>query len=96
MNNVKFNYIEASFLVVIVMITHIITDLPNTIIQDCSTASILSTLFIFIIVIIYFLIIYKLFTPFENGNILNVSEFDVLTGRKAVAVRSCGAGSGSH
>ena len=75
MNNVKFNYIEASFLIVIVMITHIITDLPNTIIEDCSTASILNTLFIFIIVIIYFFIIYKLFTPFENGSILNVSEF---------------------
>ena len=75
MDTKKLNYIEASFLIIIVMITHIISDLPNDIIVNCSSSSILNILYVFLLAIIIFFIVNKLFSPFRNGDILNVAEF---------------------
>lgn len=75
MDTKKLNFIEASFLIIIVMITHIISDLPNDIIVNCSSASILNVLFIIVLAILLFLIINKFFSPFKNQDILNVAEF---------------------
>lgn len=75
MKRKQYSFIEATFFIIIVIITHIISDLPNDIIEHCGSASILNVLYIFALIVIYFLIVNKLFMPFENGNILNVAEF---------------------
>ena len=61
MTNDKLNFVEASFLVVIVMITHIISDLPNDIIKAMGSASILNMIFISAIILLFFLIVAKIF-----------------------------------
>ena len=75
MTNDKLNFVEASFLVVIVMITHIISDLPNDIIKAMGSASILNTIFISAIILSFFLIVAKIFSCFNTNNILYVAEY---------------------
>ncbi len=75
MNNEKISYIEATFLVIAVAITHIILNMPNALIESEGSASILNIIYITALVIIFFLIVEKLFRPFEGGDILDVSEF---------------------
>lgn len=75
MEEEKLNYVEASFLVLIILISHIIMDLPNMIIRQQNSSSILNVVYVSSLVLIYFLVINKLFKPFENKNILNVAEF---------------------
>ena len=75
MTNDKLNFVEASFLVVIVMITHIISDLPNDIIKAMGSASILNMIFISAIILLFFLIVAKIFSCFNTNNILYVAEY---------------------
>ena len=75
MNDEKLNYLEAIFLVVIVMVTHIILEFPNVIIKNCGTSSLLNVLFITVLVLLFFKVVYNLFKPFEGNNILYVSEY---------------------
>lgn len=71
----KLNFLEASFLIIIVMIAHVISDLPNDIINNYGSASILNIAFVLIILTMFFLIINKLFSPFEGKNIIHVAHF---------------------
>ncbi len=71
----KINNVEAIFLIIIVMLTHIILSLPNSILISTGPAAVINTLYVSILVIIFFLIINKLFSPFENKDIIDVSEF---------------------
>lgn len=75
MNKEKLTYLESIFLIIIVIVSHIILDLPNTIITSTSSAAPLNVIYITSIVLIFFLIINKLFKPFNNGDILDVAEY---------------------
>ena len=75
MDSNKLNYLEASFLIIIVMITHIILNFPNVILESVGSASVLNVIYITILALVFFLIIEKLSRPFESGNILNIAEF---------------------
>lgn len=75
MDTDKINDIEAIFLVIIVMLTHIVLNLPNSIITSVGSASVLNTLYVSILGIVFFLIICKLFKPFENQDIIDVSNY---------------------
>jgi spore germination protein len=75
LTNDKLNFVEASFLVVIVMITHIISDLPNDIIKAMGSASILNMIFISALILLFFLIVAKIFSCFNTNNILYVAEY---------------------
>lgn len=75
MNNTKINFLEASFLVVIVTITHLLLDLPNALIKSTGSASVLNAIYISILALIYFFIVKKLLSPFDGNNILHVAEF---------------------
>lgn len=75
MDEEKLNFIEASFLVVIILISHIILDFPNMIIQSQHSSSIINVVYISILTLIYFAVIYKLFKPFGSQNILSVADF---------------------
>lgn len=75
MEEEKLNFIEASFLVLTILISHIIMDLPNMIIKSQNSSAVLNVIYITILVLIYFFIINKLFEPFDSKNILSISEF---------------------
>lgn len=75
MDTDKISNIEAIFLIIIVMITHIILNLPNNIIVSTGSASVLNTIYVSALAIIFFLIINKMFTPFGNKDIIDVSEY---------------------
>ena len=67
----KINTIEAIFLVIIVMLTHIILNLPNAILSSTGSAAILNVIYCFGITIIFFLIVNKLFSLFKLNHHLN-------------------------
>ncbi|MBR3325121.1 MAG: GerAB/ArcD/ProY family transporter [Clostridia bacterium] len=75
MNNLKLNYLESAFLVVIVTITHLILNMPNTLIETTGSASIINTIYVTVLALLLFSIIKKLLDPFENNNIIYVAEF---------------------
>lgn len=75
MNNTKMNFVEATFLLLIVMLSHIILNLPNTIIKSTGSSAIINVLYISILTILFFLVINKLFSPFPGKDILDISEF---------------------
>lgn len=75
MSSQKLNYIESSLLVVIVTITHLILNMPNTLIESTGSSAILNSIYITILALLLFAIINKLLKPFENNNILYVAEY---------------------
>lgn len=75
LTNDKLNFVEASFLIIIVMITHIVSDLPNEIIKSMGSSAIINTIFISFLAIIYFLIVAKILSYFDNNNILYVADY---------------------
>ena len=75
MNNEKLNTIEATFLVVIVTLTHIILNLPNSILKQSGSASIINVIYISVLTLVFFLILNKLFSPFAGKDIIDVSEY---------------------
>ncbi len=75
MNKTKMNFVEATFLLLIVMLSHIILNLPNLIIKSTGSSAIINVLYISVITILFFLVINKLFSPFPEKDIIDVSEF---------------------
>ena len=75
MNTDKLNIIEATFLVVIVTLSHIILNLPNAILRSTGSASIINVIYISFLTIVFFLILNKLFEPFSGKDILDVAEY---------------------
>ncbi len=75
MNSDKLNAIEATFLVIIVTLAHIILNLPNTILSSVGSSAIINVLYISFLIFIFFLIVNKLFSSFPGKDILDVSEY---------------------
>jgi len=71
----KIGSIEAIFLILIVMVNHIILNLPQNILNKTDSASLLNLTFVFLIVLIIVAIICKLLKRFPNFDILDISEF---------------------
>lgn len=80
------NFIEATFLVIIVMLTHIILNLPSSIIESTGSSAIINVIFVSVVTIIFFLIINKLFNPFPGKDIIDVSDY---VGGKFLKVLTC-------
>lgn len=75
MNTDKIGTFEAISLVIIVMISHIILNLPNEILTSTLSAAPLNIIYITSIVLILYIISCKLFEPFHNKDILDVSKY---------------------
>lgn len=75
MNNDKISSAEFIFLSLIVMISHIILDLPNVILSSTASAASLNVIYITLLALIFFLIINKFMKPFQNKSILEVAEY---------------------
>ena len=66
--------IEAIFLIVIIMINHIILNLPRNIITSSNSSALLNTIYISILILIVIYFICKLFSKFPRLDILDISE----------------------
>lgn len=75
MNTDKIGTLEAISLVIIVIISHIILNLPNEILSSTLSAAPLNIIYITGIVLLLFLFATKLLKPFQNKDILDVAEY---------------------
>lgn len=75
MKEQKMSNIEAFVLILIIIISHLVLNLPQTIINTSGSGSLLNIIYISLIVILLCLLINKLFKPFPNADLLDVSEF---------------------
>lgn len=75
MDNDRITSVELIFLSVVVMVSHIILDIPNVILSSTASAAPLNVIYITGIALLFFIIVTKLFKPFNSRNILDVAEF---------------------
>ena len=71
----KLRSYEAIAIIVSVMISHIILNLPNHILTKAGTSTILNILYVIAITCIFFFIISKIFKEFPNSDIIDICEF---------------------
>ena len=75
MNERKLDNYQAIAIFVTVMLSHIILNFPNHIIEETGSASLLNIIYIFAIVLLIFWIITKLFKLFPNQDIIDICEY---------------------
>lgn len=75
MNYSKIGSIEAIFLIVVVILNHIVLNLPKTLLDACGSSTSLNVIYISILVFIFLYFVIKLFKNFSNHDILDISEF---------------------
>lgn len=91
MNYSKVGTIEGIFLICIGILNHAILYLPKSIFNVCGNASILNTIYISVILLIFLIIFIKLYKPFYGQDILDISKYlggnilKVLTGLLFIA-----------
>lgn len=71
----KLRSYEAVAIIVSVMISHIILNLPNHILTATGTSTILNILYVIAITCVFFFIISKIFKAFPNADIIDICEF---------------------
>ena len=75
MNDNKISFIEAVSLILIVIISHILLNLPSEILGSTASSGPLNVIYISVLAVVLFLIFHKLFSPFKGKDILDVAEF---------------------
>ena len=75
MNHSQLGRIEGISLIVIIILNHIVLNLPKNLIDQCGSSTPLNILYITILVFIFLWIMLKLWKPFKNSDILDISEF---------------------
>ena len=75
MNNNRIGFVESISLTLIVIISHILLNLPNEILGSTASSGPLNVIYITILALILFLVFNKLFSPFQGKDILDVAEF---------------------
>lgn len=75
MKEAKLGTIQAVSIVATVMISHIILNLPNHLINETGSATILNLIYVFTISLILFWIASKVFSLFPNSDIIDICEY---------------------
>ena len=75
MSNNKIGFVESVSLTLIVIISHILLNLPNEILGSTASSGPLNVIYISVLAVFVFLIFNKLFSPFKGKDILDVAEF---------------------
>ena len=75
MNYTKLGNFEAICLIVILFINHIVLNLPQMILDNSGSASILNCIYIFILILIFTIIFTKLLKKFTGLDIIDISEY---------------------
>ncbi len=75
MNYSKVGSVEAIALIVVIILNHIVLDLPNHFLNTCGNSAPLNIIFISILVFVFLYVVLKLFKNFAGYDILDISEF---------------------
>lgn len=75
MDNSKLSKIEAIAFIVIIILNHIVLNLPKALLDTCGSSTPLNLIFVIILLFIFLSLILKFWNPFGNSDILDVSEF---------------------
>ena len=75
MSSSKLGTLEGIFFIVIIILNHIVLNLPQNILEQCGSSSCLNIIFITILVFLFLAFVLKLWKPFGNSDILDISEF---------------------
>ena len=75
MNHTKLGNFEAICLIVVLFINHIVLNLPQMILNSSGSASVLNTIYILILVLIFTMLILKLLKEFTGLDIIDISEY---------------------
>lgn len=75
MNNTKLGTLQAASVIITVMISHIILNMPNHLISSVGSATILNLVYIFIITLLVFYIASKIFDHFPGKDLIDICEF---------------------
>ncbi len=75
MNYEKIGNFEAVCLIVVIFVNHIVLNLPQMVLNNSGTASILNTLYILIIALLFAMLIIKLLKNFVGLDIIDISEY---------------------
>ena len=71
----KLTKIEAICFVVIIAVNHIILNQPHKVLSSMGSSSLLNTIYVSLIALIYVIVILKLFRNFFHSDIIDISEF---------------------
>lgn len=74
-NTEKISSLEAVAFIVIVMINHVTINIPSSILQMTGSSAWINVIYITIIAVMFCLLIYRLYKPFLNYDIVDVSEY---------------------
>ena len=75
MNYTKPGNFEAICLIVVLFINHMVLNLPQMILNTSGSASVLNTIYILILVLLFTLLILKLLKEFTGLDIIDISEY---------------------
>ncbi len=75
MKEKKLGTYQAIAIIVTVMISHIILNLPNHLISETGSSTILNLIYVFIVFLLVFLIVLKILKLFPNSDIIDICEY---------------------
>ncbi len=75
MDSYKIKVIEGISLVITILLAHVLLSVPSALISQTASSTLLNILYVATITIIFFFIIYKLFSLFPGSNIIDISGF---------------------
>ena len=75
MNSYKLKLLEGIAIVLTILLSHILLSVPSELATTTGSSTLLNIVFVTIITLVFFLIIYKLFSLFPGCNIIDISEF---------------------
>ncbi len=75
MDSYKIKVLEGICLVVTILLTHVLLSVPSALITQTASSTLLNIVYVAIITLIFFFIIYKLFSLFPGNNIIDISGF---------------------
>lgn len=75
MNYTKLGNFEAICLIVVLFVNHLVLNLPQMILDNSGSASVLNCIYILVLVLIFAMLIIKLFKNFIGLDIIDISEY---------------------
>lgn len=75
MNSYKIKWLEGIAIVITILLSHVLLSIPTELISTTGSSTLLNIVFVTIITLIFFWIVYKLFSLFPGSNIIDISEF---------------------
>lgn len=75
MDNQKISTYEAISLILIVVLSHLLLNIPQTIINTSGSSSLLNVIYVSVAVILITILVVKLMKPFPNSDLIDISHY---------------------